>query len=265
MLAVRSGLRDAADVLVADIRSAAVATFGLPLMTDSAIEMVTNIGTSVLCTAPSGMTLMLPPARLASGATLTSILASPDAGDIAMMYGSPSNTPDSARWESIPVSAFSSRAVTASCPASTGFTGPADATERGYSVTLASAPTAAVRKGAPVRFLRRVRYSLYRSSDSKWYLGYKRCRMSPPWTCDAVQPVSGPYDAYSSGTNSGLGLRYYNATGAEVSPEGSGVDVARVDILLRGATARAVSLTGDSRRTYRDSAVVTVSPRNRSR
>jgi len=265
MLSVRSELRDAAGILVSDIRAAATASYGLPLMTDSAIEMVTVIGSSVLCATPSGATLLLPPASLANGNTLTSILATPDIDDIAMLYGSPLNYPDSAKWETIGVVSFSSRSVAATCPASTGFTSTADASARGYSVTLASPPTAAVRKGAPVRFLRRVRYSLYRSSDSRWYLGYRRCLMSSPSSCDAVQPVSGPYNAYSPGSGSGLAFRYYDDTGTELTSESSGVTVARVDIVLRGATARAVSLAGDSRRMYRDSAIVSVSPRNRLR
>lgn len=264
IIAVRSDLRDAADVLVADIRSAAVATYGLPLMTDSAIEMITSIGTSVVCSTTSLATLMLPPTRLANGNTLTSLLATPDAGDIALLYGNPFNTPDTARWQAIPVVAFATRSVATSCPASTGFTGTADADGRGYSVTLAT-PAPAARAGTPIRFLRRIRYSLYRSSDAKWYLGYKRCGMSPPSTCDAVQPVSGPYNAYSPGPTSGLTFRYYDATGAELAVGANGISVARVDIVLRGGTARSVSLTGDIRRTYRDSAIVSVAPRNRRR
>lgn len=267
MLVVRAQLRDAADVLASDIRSAAVASYGLPLMTDSAIEMVTSIATSVLCEAPSGVTLQLPPATLASGNTLTSILAPPDNGDIAMLYGSPLNAAESAQWESIGIMSFSSRSLATTCPVSTGFTTSADAAApgRGYLVTLAASPTPAVRKGAPVRFLRRVRYSLYRSSDSRWYLGYKRCGGSAPFTCTAIQPVSGPYNAYSSGSTSGLAFRYYDATDTELPTASAGASVARIDIVLRGATARGVSLAGDSRQTYRDSAVVSVSPRNRVR
>ena len=265
MLAVRSELRDAANILVSDIRGAAVATYGLPLMTDSAIEMVTAIGSSVLCAGPSGANVALPPSGLANGNTLTSFLATPDDDDVMTLYGSPLNALDSGSWETSRVTSFSTRSVASACPASSGFTGSADVTGRAYSVTLAESPTAAVRKGAPVRFLRRVRYSLYRSSDAKWYLGYRRCRMFPPASCDAVQPVSGPYNGYSSGSGSGLSFRYYDAAGAELVSGASGIDVSRVDIVLRGATARGVSLTGDAQQVYRDSAVVTVSPRNRLR
>ncbi len=263
MLAVRSELRDAANVLVSDIRGAAVATYGLPLMTDSAIEMVTAIGSSVLCADPSGATLALPPSGPASGNTLTSFLATPDDDDVVTLYGNPFNSQDAGSWEAIRLVSFATRSVSSACPSS-GFNDSADLTGRAYSVTLVESPTAAVRMGAPVRFLRRVRYSLYRSSDAKWYLGYRRCRMFAPSSCDVVQPVSGPYNGYSSGSGGGLSFRYYGATGVEVVA-GTGVDVSRVDIVLRGATARSVSLTGDRQKVYRDSAVVSVSPRNRLR
>lgn len=264
MLAVRSELRDAANVLVADIRGAAVATHGLPLMTDSAIEMVTTIGSSVLCADPSGSTISLPPSSLANRNTPTSFLATPDDDDIVALYRIPLNASDAGSWETSRVTSFSTRSVASACPASSGVSDSGGMTSRGFSVTLAEPPSAAVRKGAPARFLRRVRYSLYRSSDTKWYLGYRRCGMLPLSSCDAVQPVSGPYNSYSSGAGAGLSFRYYNMAGAEVV-SGTGVDVSRVDIVLRGATARGVMLTGDGQRVFRDSAAVTVSPRNRLR
>lgn len=266
MLSVRSQLRDAADVLVSDLRGAAIDTHGLPLMTDSAIEVVTSIATSVLCDTPSGGILNLPPATLANGNTLTSILAQPDDGDIVMIYGSPLNATESG-WESIGIMSFTPRSLTTTCPPSSGFTTGADATagNQGYSVTLVAPPASAVRKGAPVRFLRRVRYSLYRSSDSKWYVGYRRCAMPPLMTCTSIQPVSGPYNAYSAGSTSGLAFRYYDETGAELPPASAGFAVARVEIVIRGATSRGVSVTGDSRQIYRDSTIASVSPRNRIR
>ncbi|MEJ7759486.1 MAG: type II secretion system protein [Gemmatimonadaceae bacterium] len=267
MLGVRAQLRDAADVLLSDIRSAAVASYGIPLMTDSAIEMVTVIASSVLCDTPSGATLRLPPSKIANGNTLTSILAEPEAGDVAMLFGAPSNSNSVGRWESIGIVSFSSRSLALSCPASMGFTTEADAASlaQGYSVTLSASPTLAVRKGAPVRFLRRVRYSLYRSGDSRWYLGYRRCATSAPYVCAGVQPVSGPYNGYSSSGTSGLSFRYLDSTGVGIARGSAGVGVARIDVVLRGSTAKDVSLTGDRQKTYRDSTIVSVSPRNRVR
>ncbi|MEO8578561.1 MAG: prepilin-type N-terminal cleavage/methylation domain-containing protein, partial [Gemmatimonadales bacterium] len=262
ILDVRGQIRDGADVLVSDIRSAAVARFGLPVMTDSAIEMFTTVATSVACSAPVGATIGLPPQILARGNTLTSILFLPDTGDIAMLYAA-STIRDSSRWESARILSFASRAIASSCPASTGFTsaGDASAGSSGYMVTLAQPPTAAIREGAPIMFLRRVRYSLYRSSDGEWYLGYRRCNAATG-VCAAIQPVSGPYRAYSASAGlSGLSLRYYDELGTELTSPSNAV--ARVDIAMRGQTSRPASLSGDSRTAYRDSIVVSVSPRNR--
>lgn len=268
VLDVRAQLRDAADVLASDIRGAAVASFGLPVMSDSAIELYTNIGTSVACLAPAGVIVGLAPSVLANGNTLTSLLATPDTGDLAAIYSIPAGNIDSARWVTLRVAAFSSRSLTSTCPSSTGFTTVADAVAgaTGYQVTLASSPGADVHKGAPVRFLRRARYSIYKSSDAKWYLGYRRCTVGVPASCAVIQPVSGPYRSYGPrGGESGLSFRYYDVNGTEVPAGSSGRSVARVDIVIRGESSRRVALAGDAQRTFRDSAVVTVSPRNRSR
>lgn len=268
ILEVRSQLRDAADVLTADIRSAAVTRYGLSLMTDSALEFFSGIGSSVVCQTPSGQTLFLPPTELASGTTLTSLLVSPDTGDIALIYAMPGGLPDSARWVESRIAAFGARALAASCPASAGFTSASDAVagRTGFALTLSTGMSPAVRKGAPVRFLRRARYSLYRSSDGDWYLGYRRCNALGPSICGTVQPVSGPYLPYGrGGVSAGLAFRYYDQDGAELVDASLSPGVARVDIVLRGETARAVSLVGDARVRYRDSAIVSVSPRNRSR
>jgi hypothetical protein len=261
ILDARAQVRDGADVLVSDIRSAAAARFGLPVTTDSAIEMFTVIATSVACTGPVGATIGLPPLVLARGNTLTSMLYQPDTGDLALLHAA-STIPDSSRWETLRVASFASRALASSCPPATGFTSSADASAgvNGYSLTLAQAPSVGIRKGAPIAFVRRVRYSLYRSSDGEWYLGYRRCGASSG-VCAAIQPVSGPYRPYSSSSSSGLSFRYYNEAGAEqVYPSTA---IARVEIVLRGKTSRGASLNGDSRTAYRDSLVVSVSPRNR--
>jgi prepilin-type N-terminal cleavage/methylation domain-containing protein len=261
---VRSELRDAADVLVTDIRGAAVARYGLPVMADTAVELFATVGTSVVCTMPSGRTLFLPPTILSGGAVLTSFIAAPDSGDIALIYANPANNPDSARWIESRISGFTARSLASSCPPATGFTTIADS-GAGYAVTLQNAVDSAIRKGSPIRFLRRGRYSIYRSSDGAWYLGYRRCNAIGQSVCTTIQPVSGPYLPYSKNGASGLGFRFFDASGGELLDAGSSRQVARVDVVLRGETRRAVSLAGDATRRYRDSAVVSISPRNRAR
>lgn len=269
MVQVREQIRDGADVLVADLRGAAIARYGLSLMTDSALELVTNIGASVACVASSGRTIFLPPVTLASGMPLTSLLVTPDTGDLALFYSIPGGIPDSGRWIESRIAAFATRSLSTSCGSSSGFTSAADvsAGQRAYSLTLGASPVTPIRKGAPLRFLRRARYSLYRSSDGNWYLGYRRCNAIGASVCGTIQPVSGPYLAYGSSgsSNAGLAFRYYDASGAELTDASLSAYIARIDVVLRGETSRAVSLAGDAKLKYRDSAVVIVSPRNRAR
>ena len=268
VLDVRAQLRDAADVLASDLRGAAIASYGLPVMTDSAIELYASIGTSVACSAPSGVVVALAPSVLANGSTLTSLLVTPDTGDLAAIYSIPSNNIDSARWETRRIIGFSSRPLASTCPSSSGFTTVADAVAgaTGYQVTLATSPGSDVHKGAPVRFLRRARYSIYKSSDGKWYLGYRRCSVGVTSSCASIQPLSGPYRPYGArGAESGLSFRYYDVNGVEVPAGSSGLSVARIDIVIRGESSRRIALAGDAQRAFRDSVVVTVSPRNRLR
>jgi hypothetical protein len=266
VLDVKAGLRDASDVLTSDIRGAAVASYGVPLMSDSALELYTTIGSSVACTAASP-TFGLPPAILANGNTLTSFVATPDTGDLAEIFTAPSGNLDSAKWETRRIASFASRGVATSCPASTGFTSAADAalSTSGYQLVIAGNPVSAAKKGAFVRFIRRARYSIYKSSDNFWYLGYRRCAVVAPYTCASIQPVSGPYRPYSASGQSGLSFRYYDTSGVELLPASTGFELARVDIVIRGQSSRDVGLLGDVRKPFRDSVVVTVSPRNRRR
>lgn len=267
-LDTRAQLRDAGDVLAAEIRSAAVSTLGVPLMTDSAIEIYSSIMTSFACAAPGGNTIGLPPARLNEGLALTSVLSMPDSGDLALIYGAPYAKSDSGDWEVHRVSRVDDRAVSSSCPSSTGFTTSADevAGARGYVITLASVPGAFIRAGAPVHVVRRSRYSLYRSADRRWYLGHRRCGGAPPFACGAIQPVSGPYLPFTqSPGQSGISFRYFDEAGMPVLQATQSARVARVDLVIRAATSRASALNGEKSDVYRDSVILSVSPRNRSR
>ncbi|HUQ21332.1 MAG TPA: hypothetical protein VM099_17090, partial [Gemmatimonadaceae bacterium] len=230
--------------------------YGFPLMTDTAVEMFATVGTSAACAPPSGKTLLLPPTDLSSQTTLTSFLATPDTGDLALIYATPANKPDSAHWLEYRISAFSTRSVASACPGSN---------RSGYSLTVGTPLDTAIRGGAPIRFARRGRYSLYRSSDSEWYLGYRRCNALGQSACTTIQPVSGPYLAYSRSGSAGLGFRYFDASGAEVTDAALSSRVARVDVVVRGATSRAASMKGDATQRFRDSVIISISPRNRLR
>ncbi|HVF39521.1 MAG TPA: hypothetical protein VM939_06440, partial [Gemmatimonadaceae bacterium] len=94
---------------------------------------------------------------------------------------------------------------------------------------------------------------------------YRRCNAIGASACGPVQPVSGPYMPYASGGATGLMFRYYDASGAVLTQSSADTLLARVDITVRGETATALRLAGDAVTRYRDSAIVSASPRNRLR
>jgi prepilin-type N-terminal cleavage/methylation domain-containing protein len=265
IIETRSQIRDAASVLATDIRSAEL-NLGVPLMRDSALEIFTTIASSIACTVPFPQSFGMPPMRLASGMTLTSMLAQPDTGDIALIYTAPASAPDSGGWEAVGIAAFTTSSISTACPAGSGFTSSSDASlgKTAYALTLESSTLDPVARGAPVKFVRRVRYSFYRSSDNRWYLGYRRCNATGPSSCASIQPIAGPYDPHG-GESSGVAFRYFDRNGSAMTEASDGSSLAIVEIVVRGRSARQGNLSGDTQETYRDSVIISVSPRNRFR
>lgn len=259
---LRNRLREASSILAAEIKGAAISELGVPFMSDTAIELFTSVGTSVVCTV-SGSTIGVPPQSLARGNTLTSLIVQPDTSDIALIYGLPYAFPDSGNWEQYRIASFATRSAAASCPAVTGFTTASDVAPgvNAWQLTTASPPSPNVKRGSPIHFVRRARYSIYKSG-SEWYVGYRRCNALGPSVCGAIQPVSGPYHSYSSGTG-GLSFSYYNASGASITQFQSPT-LARVSIVLR-SEPRQFSGLAPSAKSEVESLTVDVSPRNRRR
>jgi hypothetical protein len=253
----RAQLLDAAGILATDIRAAAV-DLGVPVMSDSAIEMFTVIASSIVCTTESPQSFGLPPLRLASGVSLGSLLVLPDTADLALVY--------TTSWELRRVRAFVSRSASTACPASTPFTEASDVVSGipAFAVTLQDPPANPVNAGAPILFVRRSRYSIYRSADGKWYLGYRRCAALGPSVCAVIQPVAGPFNP-SPGGVPGLSFRYFDSRGSGLGPASDGRTMARVDFVIRGRSARNARLSGDPGSPWTDSIVASVATRNRSR
>jgi hypothetical protein len=235
LLRAREGVRDAMELLSTDIRGMAAADT-VRLRADSAIEFFAPIGGSVVCRNTGGTTIGLPPAS-GRGNTLTSFVTQPDTGDIAIFHR---DSIDGGSESDI------------------------DAGSMGYAVDLAIPLSSHVGMGAPVRFIRRGRYSLYRASDGEWYLGYRRCNAVGVSSCGGIQPLSGPYRGYSSNPrNTGLLLEYFDASGARLPPGESPLTLARVDITARAESRQRIEVEG--RTTIpSDSATVSVAVRNRS-
>lgn len=224
MLEARQGVRDAMEVLATDIRGSWPADT-IRLMADSALELFASVGISTVCGSSFGNVLTLA-GESPDGNTLTSFLSLPDTGDLALVYRNGGVA--GGNWERHRIAAFAARAPGSGCLIEGAASG------EGFSLTLAAAPEVPVRAGSPVRFVRRARYSLYRSSDRKWYLGYRRCNAAGVPACGSIQPLSGPYRAYSPDpSRTGFLFEYFDAHGERLDVSADALSVARVDITAR--------------------------------
>jgi prepilin-type N-terminal cleavage/methylation domain-containing protein len=247
LLFAREGVRDAIDVLATDIRGIAVSDT-VRLLADSAIEMFSSIGSSVVCERSSDTRIAVPQPH-ASGNTLTSLLIEPDTGDLALFYRD--TALNAVGWERHRIARFSSGESAATCP--------------GFQLELSAPLSPDVHPGTPVRFIRRGRYSLYRAADGDWYLGYRRCNALGPSTCGSVQPLSGPYRGYSTDRDqTGLLFEYFDAHGGRLTGTYSPLELARVDVTVRAESRQRLVIERRSM-TAGDSATVSIAIRNRTR
>ena len=261
LVGAREGVRDAIEILSTDIRGMSIADTAR-LLTDSAVEMFANAGSSVVCQI-AGSEIGLPAGTSPRGNTLTALLTQPDTGDLALFLRDSAD--GGSLWERHRIAAFSARSKATTCPPSTGFAaaGDVDATETAYAVVLSTPLSGHVHRGAPVRFIRRGRYSLYRSSDGSWYLGYRRCNALGPSVCGAIQPLSGPYRAFSSNPRStGLLFEFFDGSGVRLPPGSSWLTLARVDVTARSESRQRLGIEGHSWMPA-DSATVSIGVRNR--
>jgi prepilin-type N-terminal cleavage/methylation domain-containing protein len=259
LLYTRGSVRDALEVLSTDIRGLAVADT-VRLMADSAIEFSASIGTSIVCQATSGIEVALPAASGPRGNTLTAFLTQPDSGDEAVFYRVGG---DSVRgtWERRRLSSFSARSASSGCPAASGL---GSGSGSAFVAMLTSPLPGDVGRGAPVRFIRRGRYSLYRASDGDWYLGYRRCDAAGSAGCGGIQPLSGPYRPYSSNPlRTGLLFEYFDSGGVRLGVGASPMSLARVDITARAESRQQVPVESRVVRPA-DSASLSIAVRNRS-
>lgn len=246
LLHARESVRDAIELLSTDIRGMSTADT-VRLLADSAIEFFANVGSSIVCRTDGASGVGLPGASSGRGNAFTAFLAQPDTGDIAVFHRD--SLEGESEWERHRITGFSARASGTACP--------------GFVLDLSTPLSAHVRTGAPVRFIRRGRYSLYRGSDGQWYLGYRRCNAVGAAACGAIQPLSGPYRDYSSNPrDTGLLFEYFDGSGNRLTPGGSPLAIARVDITARAESRQRIVVEGRVTAPG-DSATVAIAIRNR--
>ena len=283
IMAQRGELRNATSVLPVELRSLSSIGADILVASDSSIEFMQNVGTSVVCEVVTNAQVALPPEKLSTGQVLTSFYGygDPTAGYTVYIYNDSSvlgNEDD--RWQKFTLTDVHSDA--ARCPGGTpgALTKLADLGQRRAVLELSSTDandgvtrwpvSQYIGLGAPVRIMRKVKYKLYQASDSKWYLGFAPYNYGAG-AYDDLSPVSGPYDAYSSssGTPSGFGFRYFTVDDAEVAPGADATarsTIARVDLIARARTSskvRTAGVQGGASQQYKDSLAVAVMLRNR--
>jgi hypothetical protein len=255
----RVSLRDATGILPAELRALSPAGGDVLAFSDSALEIRSTIGAAIACdTVAGGEALDLAPVRISRVAPLSAYGTTPQAGDVALVFDAgATDSPDDDAWLALPVASVAP--VTGVCVGSPLL----DVVDAGtprlrlrFATSTRVSPSA--RAGAFVHLLRRVRYRLYRASTSDWYLGYSE------WDGTAfavVQPVSGPFAAYSRLPGaSGLALRYLDEGGAVITSPGDASRIVRIEVVARAEIG--AGLSGIARG-YADSLGVTVRVRNR--
>jgi prepilin-type N-terminal cleavage/methylation domain-containing protein len=256
LVETRGHVREGLGVLPNDLRGLSSAAGDLLAMSDSAIELRATVGSAVACDA-GPHTLDLPPLDLA-GITLTAWVSRPQSGDEVHVLDDRTG-----EFRSFAVTAVES--ASAWCPGPPFTNATLDAGKARHRVTVAAPLPPGVGSGSPMRFTRRVRYSLYRSpSDGQWYLGYTE--MNPSTRAfNAIQPVSGPYRPHAGDGTSGVAFRFLDASGGAVAGAATG-QVAAIDVVVRAITRGIVRIEGmrpNSGLRHADAESISVAIRNR--
>ncbi len=259
---LRAQLRQASQAITADLRGISSVGSDIIAMTDSSIDFRQTFGSSVVCkvVAKGGTNLVLAPQTLSSGAVLTTWLAAPAPGDSIMVFDEGATTANSDdSWQTFAVAGDTAKSN--ACPTGTGYFTAAGETHTSYTVVTSGNLDTNITVGSPVRFYHYAHYSLYKASDNKWYLGFCQPACS---STNKITAVAGPFRAYTAagGTDtSGIRLTYYDSTGAVTATK---KNVARIGIVIRGATQNPVNISGFKSATKYDSLSTVVAVRNRS-
>lgn len=235
----RARMRDIATILPTDIRSISSAGSDILALSVNSMQFRAFIGSAILCRYGAAQIIELPPQNLASGNVLTAWITPPVPGDIAFIYDDGlqgGNSDDS--WGMFSITDTTSAADATWCPAGQ-FTQAADNAKRRYRLTLNAAPAPnRVKLGAPIRFAREVRYSVYQGADNQWYVGYERCTPNAdptqPGVCANREVLAGPVLPATNDTlTSGLFFVFYDQVGNRLTDVGQANQIARITVGIR--------------------------------
>jgi hypothetical protein len=221
---------------------------------DSAIAIRAVVATGVACD-PAGLSIALPPPAGDPLASLHARLTMPQRFDTAWAWAEGSA---GRSWVPLRVGAVS--ISTTRCAAAPGSLPWPDGPRLVLAITGVAALPPGLAPGTPLRVTRRVRWSLYRASDRRWWLGFRE-QAAGSGALAAVQPVVGPLRGYSAdSTRSGAAFLYYDAAGAPIPPGLADTRaIARVRVVLRADSMPARAAPGAP--PLHDSTVIVVAPR----
>jgi type II secretory pathway pseudopilin PulG len=250
VIETRRTAREGVDIPRQELRPVAAGSGGIYAMAGDMVEFRSLIGASALCTIDSSRTTVSIPDRGAWSA-LTSWVASPRERDTVLVFDAASDSvPPLWRVHTL----ASAPATGGLCPLASGFARTAANESAALTLHLSPPLEPTVSAGAALRFVRRVRYRLYRAGDGQWYMGFVDCLPARAGPCSTIQPVSGPYAA------GGLRFVYRDSTGAATTDRAR---VTRIDVVSSAASDVALRAAGFVRGIYSDSVVASIYLRNR--
>lgn len=239
-VAVSGRLREISSILPIDLRGTAVAAGDIRDATDTSIELRATIASAVVCDTSSNVLLLAP--AIAGVTTYASVATPIDSGDTAWVF-TPGDSID--EWRSAAVAVVST--VTASsgqCSERGPHLGDSARALPRIALRLDPAPASArALLGLPVRVTRRLRVSLYRSSDGAWYVG------EHDWNAttlrfNTIQPVSGPFLSAAAG---GMTLTYLDRDGARLpTPVADTRAIAAIRATFRGESKMVSTVLGSA-------------------
>jgi len=234
LAALRGQIGQASNIAASVLRGVSSAGGDIAVALDSAIEVHAATAVAFVCASTPGRVTIPEPTL---GNTLASFMERPDVGDrMSALFEDTLGV----TWLTFHV-------------AEPGTSGGVCL----YFPDVPSTRTLVIREpvtlptGAALRFTRPVRLSLYRGSDSRWYLGLRD--WNGEWQrFNAIQPVAGPLKSYSQDSGrTGLQFMYRDRGGAVLLPPVDPTRIASITVVSRAALGQ-----------FDDSTAVTVALRN---
>jgi len=220
-------LRQAGAVLVSEIRP--LSASDVIAWTDTSLDIHGLAGSGIVCATPAANTIELLPLT-GTDALRTSWFAAPQAGDAVFSVTNDSAmVPHDSNWRASSLVAYSTSG-SSQCTVRPLMTLGAASTSNVIRLTLSAALATRPPLGSPLRISRRTRYSLYKASDARWYLGRKTYN-GVAWA--TIQPVAGPLD---KPIQRGLLIQVRDSAN-NVLPSGSPRTPHSIALLLRGSSA----------------------------